>query len=988
MTDSEQRAAAKIFAETWQDKGYEKGETHIFWTDLLRNVLGIAHPERFIVFEHQVRLKHTAFIDAYIPATRVMIEQKGKGIDLDKPAKQSDGSFLTPFQQAKRYADELKLSEKPRWIVVCNFREFRVHDMERPHDAPEILLLADLPKEFYRLSFLADDGNAAHLKREMELSVKAGELVGRLYDEILRHYRDPAAESTLKSLNMLCVRLVFCLYAEDAGIFGSKNQFHDYLARFDARDLRRALIDLFQTLNTRPELRDPYLDSALAAFPYVNGGLFAATDIEIPQFDDSVKTLLLAKASDDFNWSEISPTIFGAVFESTLNPETRRAGGMHYTSVENIHKVIDPLFLDALKAEFAEIVLPPPPGVAQKKAREKKLRAFQEKLAALTFFDPACGSGNFLTETYISLRRLENDVLRALTKQIEFNYAEFRPIQVSIGQFYGIEINDFAVSVAQTALWIAESQMMRETEDIVQKSLDFLPLKSYANIREGNALRLDWASLGEAVSNRFAENPSGENPNKALEKRFSHFDYIMGNPPFVGYSLQTKSQKEDILSVFLDEKGKPTKTAGKLDYVSAWFYKTAQLIAGTPTRAALVATNSVCQGEQVAALWKPLFEQFKIRFAFAYRTFRWDSDASDKAHVHCVIIGFSSEGESSPCIFTESGERVPAKNINPYLIDAPDVFVESRKKPICNVPEMTTGNRPADGGNLIIEAEDYEAFIKAEPGAQKFIKRFMGSEEFINGKKRYCLWLVGASPAELRNLPKVRERVEACLKDRANAVDAGRRKLAETPSLFRETKNPEKFIVVPKVSSERRNYVPIDFLDKNTICSDLLFIVPSATLYHFGVLTSFVHMAWMRAICGRLKSDYRYSASVVYNNFPWPSLGEAVFNRFAENPSAETSNEAIENRFSQEAKFAEKITQTAQAILDARERYPDCSLADLYDETTMPPDLRRAHRDNDRAVLAAYGFPKEITESQCVSLLMRRYNRGGETILSPRRKAP
>ncbi len=953
MTDSEQRAAAKIFAETWQNKGYEKGETHIFWTDLLRNVLGIAHPERFIVFEHQVRLKHTAFIDAYIPATRVMIEQKGKDIDLDKPAKQSDGSFLTPFQQAKRYADELKLSEKPRWIVVCNFREFRVHDMERPHDAPEILLLADLPKEFYRLSFLTDDGNAAHLKREMELSVKAGELVGRLYDEILRHYRDPAAESTLKSLNMLCVRLVFCLYAEDAGIFGSKNQFHDYLARFDARDLRRALIDLFQTLNTRPELRDPYLDSALAAFPYVNGGLFAATDIEIPQFDDSVKTLLLAKASDDFNWSEISPTIFGAVFESTLNPETRRAGGMHYTSVENIHKVIDPLFLDALKAEFAEIVYPPPPGVTRRNAREKKLRAFQEKLAALTFFDPACGSGNFLTETYISLRRLENDVLRALTKQIEFNYAEFRPIQVSIGQFYGIETNDFAVSVAQTALWIAESQMMRETEDIVQKSLDFLPLKSYANIREGNALRLDWASV------------------VPVEK----LSYIMGNPPFVGHQQTSATQKEEIFSIF----GKKWKNAGRLDYVCCWFKKTSELIAGTPIRVALVATNSVCQGEQVAALWKPLFEQFKIRFDFAYRTFRWDSDASDKAHVHCVIISFSSgvktflpspldgginvagkfvppsgkTGMSSlPIIFTESGERVPAKNINPYLIDAPDVFVESRKKPICNVPEIRKGNQPTDGGNLIIEAKDYDEFIKAEPAAKKIIKKLLGAEEFINGKKRYCLWLANTTPAELRQMPSVLERIRKVREMRLASADASTRRKAETPHLFRETNNPDSFIIIPSVSSEKREYIPLGFETKETIPTNLVLIIPSATLYHFGVLTSFVHMAWMRAICGRLKSDYRYSASVVYNNFPWcePTPEQRV-----------------------------KIEATAQAILDARERYPDCSLADLYDETTMPPDLRRAHRDNDRAVLAAYGFPKEITESQCVSLLMQRYNRGGET---------
>lgn len=591
--DAEQRSAAKNFAEEWQNRGYEKGETHAFWMELLQSVYGVKNPAQFITFENRVRLGNTSFIDAEIPATKVLIEQKGKDIDLSKPAKQSDGTFLTPFQQAKRYADELPNSSRPRWIVVCNFREFRVHDMERPHDEPEIVLLENLPKEYYRLSFLADD-RAVHLKRETELSVKAGELVGRLYEEILGRYRDPGAERTLKSLNMLCVRLVFCLYAEDAGIFAAKNQFHDYLARFDARDLRRVLIDLFKILNTPESERDPYLDAELAAFPYVNGGLFAETDIEIPQFDDKIKTLLLNKASDDFDWSEISPTIFGAVFESTLNPETRRSGGMHYTSVENIHKVIDPLFLDALKAELAEILRAP-----RSRSREKKLRAFQQKLAALVFLDPACGSGNFLTETYLALRRLENEVLRALTNQIDLNFAEFRPIQVSIGQFFGLEINDFAVAVAQTALWIAESQMMRETEDIVQKTLDFLPLKSYANIREGNALRIDWASIVPA------------------EK----LSYIMGNPPFAGYSLQSKTQKEDLLSVFLDEKGKPTKTAGKLDYVSGWFYKAAQFIAGTPIRAALVSTNSVCQGEQVAALWKPLFSQFNLRFDFAYRTF-------------------------------------------------------------------------------------------------------------------------------------------------------------------------------------------------------------------------------------------------------------------------------------------------------------------------------------------------------------------------------
>jgi hypothetical protein len=637
LTDAQQRNAAKKFVAEWSDRGYEKGETHAFWMELLQKVYGVNNPAQFITFESQVLLGHTSFIDAYIPETKVMIEQKSLDVDLNKQAKQSDGSMLSPYQQAKRYADQLPNSQRPRYIVVCNFQTFHIHDMEHPHDDPEVIQLADLPKEYNRLSFLTDI-NKAHLKREMDLSIKAGEIVGQIYDAILKHYHDPASEKTLKSLNMLCVRLVFCLYAEDAGIF-VKDQFHDYLAQFGAKQLRNALINLFKVLDTKESERDPYLDDDLAAFPYVNGGLFAETDIEIPQLDDMVKEMLLTKASDDFNWSEISPTIFGAVFESTLNPETRRSGGMHYTSIENIHKVIDPLFLDELKAELEEIL-----SLKAIPTRNKKLFAFQDKLAGLTFLDPACGSGNFLTETYLSLRKLENKCLEVINAgQIVFGFDDV--IKVSIGQFYGIEINDFAVTVAKTALWIAENQMMKATEDIVHMNFDFLPLKSYPNIVEGNALRVDWESVV---------------PKEKL-------NYIMGNPPFVGYGLQSKEQKEDILSVYVDETGKSYKTAGKIDYVAGWYFKATLLMQNTNIRTAFVSTNSITQGEQVASVWKPLYDRFGIHINFAYRTFQWDSEASIKAHVHCVIVGFSIAENNKKRALYYSDRFLFVDNINSYL---------------------------------------------------------------------------------------------------------------------------------------------------------------------------------------------------------------------------------------------------------------------------------------------------------------------------------
>ena len=917
MTDTEQKQAARRFAANWKDKGYEKGQSQAFWLSLLRDVFGVEHPEEFIIFEEQVHLDHTSFIDGTIPATKVLIEQKGLGKDLNKPIKQSDGSLLNPFQQAKRYITELPLSQHPRWVVTCNFAEFYVYDMERPGGEPEKILLANLEKEYYRLQFLVDTGSD-HLKREMEVSIAAGEIVGLLYDAFLKEYKDPANESTLRSLNILCVRLVFCLYAEDAGIFGRHGMFHDYLAGFDTRHSRKALIELFQVLDTRPEERDPYLEPELAAFPYVNGGLFQNEDIEIPMFTDEIRELLLTRASDGFNWSEISPTIFGAVFESTLNPETRRSGGMHYTSIENIHKVIDPLFLDDLKKEFEEIRAMP-----VQKTRQRKLEEFQKKLGTLTFLDPACGSGNFLTETYLSLRRLENDILRILSGgQIAFGSLEYSPIQVSISQFYGIEINDFAVTVAKTALWIAESQMLKETEDIILMNLDFLPLKTNAYIVEGNALRIDW----ESVVPKYKLN------------------YIMGNPPFVGARLMNVQQKQELEQVFAG-----MKNYGNLDYVSGWYEKAAEYMKGTSIQAALVSTNSITQGEQVPLLWKRLNSK-GISINFAYRTFRWDSEAKLKAHVHCVIVGFSYQKSNTHKLYVSDSYQI-VDNINAYLVNGPDIIIDSRKRPICDVANVVFGSMPNDGGYLSdYSDEEKQRIIQEYPIATSMFRQFLGATEFLHGKQRWCLWLRGIAPADIKKVKPVLDAVAAVKKMREESNRESTRKLAATAYLFGEIRQPEQdYIIIPRHSSENRRYIPMGFVSPDIICGDSNLLLPNANLYQFGILMSNVHNAWMRTVCGRIKSDYRYSVNVVYNNFPWPT------------PT-----------YAQKV----KIEQTAQAILDARAIYSSSSLSDLYDELIMPPELRRAHQENDRAVMQAYGFSiKDMTESKCVAELMKMYQR-------------
>ena len=918
MTPNQQKKAAKEFAARWENKGDEKQDSQRFWIDLLQNVYDIEDPTNFVRFEQRVKLEHTSFIDVMIPATHTMIEQKSIGKDLNAPIKQSDGTLLTPGQQARRYAAALPYSERPRWIISCNFAEFQIYDMERPNDEPQKLELKNLGEEFYRLQFMVDVANS-HITKEMDISRDAGALVGKIYNALLPAYGDAPSDKDLQDLNKLIVRLVFCMYAEDAGIFGRRDMFRDFLKMSNASDARRALMDLFKVLDQKTEERDRFLEKKYADFPYVNGSLFSE-EIPIPPISEDTYKLIIEEGCD-FNWAEISPTIFGAIFESTLNPDTRRKGGMHYTSIENIHKVIDPLFLDDYRHKFQA-------AMEEKtlKKRVAKLEALQKELASGRYFDPAAGSGNFLTESYLSLRRLENDILRetvtdkAGTGMLGFTEEEFNPVQVNINQFYGIEINDFAVAVAKTALWIAESQMLHETEDIIHREIDFLPLKTNANIHEGNALRIDWKEIL----------PPADNVK------------ILGNPPFVGARLMSKVQKSDVETIF-----DGWKNSGNLDYVSCWYKKAADYMTDNKVRSALVSTNSICQGDSVAILWKPLFED-GVHIDFAHRTFRWDSESTNKAHVHCVIVGFSKAENKKPRQLYTSGQVNLVENINGYLIEADNIFVESRKQPLCDVPSIGIGNLPIDDGQYLFTKEEMIDFIKTEPLSEKYFKPWYGSKEFINRKPRYCLWLGECSPAEIRKMPNALKRVEAVREFRQNSKRISTQKLADTPTRFSTENMPKgNFIVIPKVSSERRRYVPMGYMDDSCLASDLVFLIPDSTLYHLGVLISNVHMAWMRAVAGRLEMRYRYSKDIIYNNFPWP---------------APTDKERM------------AIEKTAQAILDARALYPDSSLADLYDPITMPPELLKAHRANDKAVMQAYGFWGKLnSESECVAKLMKMY---------------
>lgn len=919
----------KNFITKWTGRGNEIQDTSKYWIDLL-SAIGVSNPTDIVNYEKYVFVNgKKKRIDVFMPDTKVLVEQKSINIDLDKPELQSDGAVLTPYEQGKRYSDNLPFSEKPSRIIVCNFKEIRIHDMNqmRPELDPVVIKLEDLEKEAKYLDFLKAFTETA-IRKEEQISVDAGNIVKKLYNLLLAQYADPDEPETLKSLNILCVRLVFMMYCEDSGIF-EQNQFKNYVIQFRPAHLRRALKDLFIQLDIPEAERDPYLSEDIASFPYVNGGLFRE-HTEIPNFTDEILDELLEAM--DFDWASISAPIFGACYEGTINPETRHQNGMHYTKTEDVAKLLDNLFLDDLRAELSTIKAEPVP-----KKRKKALKALQIKLSKIGVADFAAGSGNFGVEAYLGLRRIENEILQELNNgQIMLDVSDiddaYDPIKVSIGQIHLAEINDFAADVARVSLWIAEAQMLRETESIIHRDIDYFPLSTEAHIITCDSLTTPWEEIV----------PKNE------------ISYIVQNPPYLGYSLQTKEQKEALKAVYVDENGKPYKTAGKIDYVAGWMFKAAEYIQGTNIRCAFVTTNSVTQGEQVAAIWKPLYERFGIHIDFAYRTFKWNNGTKDMAAVHVVIFGFSCVPRHKNHLIYPSGSTIPvvANNINPYLVDAPNVFIESRKKPLCDVPEMTTGNRPADGGHLIIEANDYNDFIQREPEAEKYIKKLVGSDEYINNRERYCLWLVDCSPAEIMRMPLVMQRVEACREDRLNGAP-DRQKLANTPTVFRETKNPDSYLIIPATSSENRSYIPIGFEDGDAIPTNALIIIPDATPYLFGVLTSSMHMAWMRAVAGRLEMRYRYSKDVVYNNFPWP------------HPTA-----------------AQRvmIEVTAQEILDARAKYPDASLADMYGEKMyLFTDLVKAHDANDKAVMAAYGIkpsdPAYTDEAARVAFLMNMYQK-------------
>ena len=922
---------AKQFVKDWTGKGDEKQDTQKFWIQLLDKVFEDHNYIKDISFEQTADKVEGGknFKDAILyrhTDHAVLIEQKGMKWKLNQKEPRFD-QMVTPFEQAKHYDDLSAVTDKARWIITCNFQEFWIYDMTKTgkelFEPVAKVSLHDLPKHLDWLDMIAGKQETHDFTEEVDVSVKAGDLVGILYNDLHKNYKDPDDKETLKQLNILCVRIVFCLYAEDAGLFNKNNRkmFHDYLAQYDARGMRKALEALFEVLDQKEEERDPYLaddNPLLAEFPYVNGGLFAGK-VTIPPFTDETVDILLNKESLGFDWSKISPTIFGAVFESTLNPEKRREGGMHYTSLENIHKVIDPLFLNDLTDELNSIL-----ALKTVNTRNRRLMDFQVKLSKIRCFDPACGSGNFLTESYLSLRRLENKALKALIgDNLAFGFLEenVNPIKVSIQQFYGIEINDFAVSVARTALWIAEAQMFEETQTILNSNKDFLPLETFTNIHEGNALRMDW--------------------NTVIDRRTEHL-YIMGNPPFVGYVYQSKQQKSDLVNLPYDLKSL------NIDYVVGWYYKAAEFINETNNKASFVSTNSIVQGEQVNNVWHHLFNHFHLKITFAYRTFVWNSEAISKASVHCVIIGFAcNDGCEKKILFDEQGNKKIVSNINAYLVDGPSVFIEKLSKPLCDVGCMDRGSQPTDDGNLIFTVDERNSLVQKYPILRPYIKPYEMGKDFIQRKPRYCLWLYGTQPSVIKGCPEIIKRIENVRKFRLRSTNAGTRKAADVPYLFEKIKQPTtNFIALPKVSSQRRKYVPMDFMKPDVIVGDMVYLINDANIYMFGIMESKVHMAWMRLLCGRLKSDYRYGSTLVYNTFPWPNVSETK---------------------------RKKIESTAQAILDARNIYPTSSLADLYDPDIMPVELKNSHDANDKAVMDAYGFKYDMSEAEIVAELMKMY---------------
>ena len=959
MNQLEQKQAAQAFVERWQAaEGSEDRESDNFWIELLGEVLGVPNPTYVLDRQRKVQGRK---IDIFHEDVGVLIENKSRGVDLDKPeqrgfigtGKNKVPRMVTPYEQARWYADNITpRSVAPKWIITFNFDEMRIYDLdeEYPEKCYETIELEELPELLHRLTFLTKKENS-RAEREKELSVKAGEVVGKLYDALAKSYLNiETDEQEQKSLNILITRIVFLLYAEDAEII-NRNSFFEYLKNFKAEHIAQALQTLFKALKTPEDERDPYMDAEALKFPYVNGGLFAQ-DIIIPPFTDDSRFILLQEASAEFDWKNISPTIFGAVFESTLNPETRRAGGMHYTSVENIHKVTGPLFYDELKAKLTEIE-----NIKEENKRKFKLQEFLNKISSIKVLDPACGSGNFLTETYLSLRKFENRILENLYGGETARLFEMQPIQVSVSQFYGIEINDFAVSVAKTALWIAELQMLEQTREIMNMWIDALPLKDNNNIVCDNALRIDWSEVIPA----------------------EECNYVIGNPPFVSQggssdrgqrqegAGKSSVQAEDMKRVFGNVKG-----AGNLDYVCCWFVLAARYMQKNPcVEAAFVSTNSICQGQQVLPLWGTLLEM-GVNILFAHRSFLWNSEVSDSAFVYVVIIGFSLRDRRTKRLFSYErykGEpRIAHVNhINPYLIaDADDVIVGTRTKPLQkDTRQMVRGGGASDWGYLMVTPEERRSLINSNPGLEKWIKPFLQGSDFLKGTEAYCLWMAECSQGDLGNYPEIKGRLDAVTEKRMASKKKSTQAKAKTPWLFDEiiVIDGDGYIAVPQVSAGSRFYIPMDFIDKETIAGNKLLMVPGGGLYELGIMHSFFHNAWVRTVASKFGPSYQYSANVAYNNFVWPSP---------------TENQR------------QHIEWCAQQVLDARANHPDRSLAQMYDGISPMPenpskadlkkydqleyaDLKQAHQDLDNAVEAAYGVNFGGDEEKIVAHLFKLY---------------
>ena len=903
---NEIKERAIAFSKKWEDTTDENADAKPFLIDFF-NIFGVSD-RRVNSFEHRVTKRNgrNGYIDMLWKGN-ILIEMKSRGKDLDRA-----------YQQATDYFDGLKEYDLPKYILVCDFHTFRLYDLEA--DKTFEFTLDQLYKRVNLFGFIAGYSSKVELKEQDPVNIKAAEAMAKLHDSLKEIGYDG------HDLELYLVRLLFCLFADDSSIF-NKNIFYDYVRNHSAEDgsnLASAINELFEILNTPTDKRLKNISDELNAFPYVNGKLFEER-LPLASFDSKMRKIVLECCALD--WGKISPAIFGSMFQGVMDTAKRRNLGAHYTSEKNILKLIKPLFLDELWAEFEKV-----------KNNERQLKIFHQKISSLRFFDPACGCGNFLIVTYRELRLLELEVLKALNgTQRVFNIADL--VMCNVDQFAGIEYEEFPAQIAKVAMWLIDHQMNMLCSAEFGEYFVRLPLRKSANIVQGDALELDWNEVAPKVQ----------------------LSYIIGNPPFVGARLMSKEQSAQIERVFDHIRG-----AGNLDYVTAWYAKAAQYIQGTRIKVAFVSTNSIVQGEQVGILWRVLLEKYNVHIHFAHRTFKWSNEAKGNAGVYCVIIGFANFDTDNKTIFeyediTGEPHILRAKNINPYLVDAKNTLIENRSKPLCDVPTIGIGNKPIDGGNYLFTKEEMEEFIELEPKSAQYFRPWYGAVEFIQQKPRYCLWLGDCSPSELRAMPHCMERVKNVRELRLASKSEGTRKIAETPTRFHVENMPESsYIIVPSVSSENRKYIPMGFMGSDSMASNLVLIIPEGTLYHFGVLTSAMHMAWTKCVCGRLKSDFRYSAGIVYNNFPW-----------VENPTP---------------KQVERIEQCAEAVLEARKQFPNSSLADLYDPLAMPPALMKAHQALDKAVDAAYRSAPFTSDSQRMEFLFDLYNKYNATLFDSKKK--